>query len=136
MPPERDAADRMSGLMLKALKGLPPREQDVVVRGLLRAALGRSGRVVYVDPSAEPVLSPELSHLSPTMRVGGKISIAEPLVAEMQIAGAGSRMLPVRLSPNLHDRLRRWSIDHGFAMAVVVRGLIERFLEEQRARGS
>jgi predicted DNA-binding protein len=42
-------------------------------------------------------------------------------------------MLPVRLTPESHERLRRWSADHGFAMAVVVRGLIERFLEERAA---
>jgi hypothetical protein len=42
-------------------------------------------------------------------------------------------MLPVRLTPVSHERLRRWWTDHGFAMAVVVRGLIERFLEERAA---
>jgi hypothetical protein len=43
-------------------------------------------------------------------------------------------MFPVRLPPELHERLRRWSTDAGFSMASVVRGLIERFLEEQAAR--
>jgi len=43
-------------------------------------------------------------------------------------------MFPVRLPPELHERLRRWSTDAGFSMAGIVRGLIERFLDEQAAR--
>jgi predicted DNA-binding protein len=40
-------------------------------------------------------------------------------------------MLPVRLPPELHERLRAWSTEQGFSMASVVRGLVERFLDQQ-----
>jgi hypothetical protein len=43
-------------------------------------------------------------------------------------------MLPVRLPPELHARLREWCTDQGFSMASVVRGLVERFLDEQEKR--
>jgi hypothetical protein len=42
--------------------------------------------------------------------------------------------LPVRFPETLYDRLKAWSEEHGFPMAVVVRGLVERFLDEQQRR--
>ena len=59
--------------------------------------------------------------------------VPERQPGEFEKLSSVSRMLPVRLTPASHERLRRWSTDHGFAMAVVVRGLIERFLEERAA---
>jgi hypothetical protein len=55
-------------------------------------------------------------------------------VGSVEAPGAGVAMLPVRLPPELHERLRRWSNEHGFSMAAVVRGLVERFLDEQGQR--
>jgi hypothetical protein len=52
-------------------------------------------------------------------------------VASAEASGPAVAMLPVRLPPELHERLRRWSNEHGFSMAAVVRGLVERFLDEQ-----
>jgi hypothetical protein len=43
-------------------------------------------------------------------------------------------MLPVRLPPELHARLREWCAEHGFSMAGVVRGLVERFLDGQAGK--
>jgi hypothetical protein len=42
-------------------------------------------------------------------------------------------MFPVRLPERDHARLRSWCDEHNFPMAVVVRGLIERFLDRQDA---
>ncbi len=42
--------------------------------------------------------------------------------------------LPVRFPETLYERLKAWSEEHGFPMAVVVRGLVERFLDEQHRR--
>jgi hypothetical protein len=55
-------------------------------------------------------------------------------VGSVEASGSGVAMLPVRLPPELHERLRRWSNEHGFSMAAVVRGLVERFLDEQGQR--
>jgi hypothetical protein len=63
--------------------------------------------------------------------------LSDPAAAQVgtaEASGSGVAMLPVRLPPDLHERLRRWSNEHGFSMAAVVRGLVERFLDEQGQR--
>lgn len=46
-----------------------------------------------------------------------------------------SQMVTIRLPADRHAALRDWCNAHGFSMAAVVRGLVERFLEEQAAPG-
>lgn len=41
------------------------------------------------------------------------------------------RTMPVRFPEPQYQRLKKWSEAHNFPMAVVVRGLVERFLDEQ-----
>lgn len=46
------------------------------------------------------------------------------------------RTMPVRFPEQQYQRLKDWSEQHNFPMAVVVRGVVERFLDEQeRAAG-
>jgi hypothetical protein len=40
-------------------------------------------------------------------------------------------MLPVRLPERDYERLKSWAGRHEFPMAVVIRGLVERFLDAQ-----
>lgn len=49
--------------------------------------------------------------------------------------GSEQVTIPVRRSEAQHQRLKQWAAKHDLPMAVVVRGLIERFLDdwEQRA---
>jgi hypothetical protein len=54
-------------------------------------------------------------------------------VAESLPAGMDSQVVTLRLPATRHAALRAWCADHGFSMAAVVRGLVERFLEEQTA---
>jgi hypothetical protein len=112
----RPRSDRAVRLLLKALDSLPERERSEVLRALLSGV---------VSGSADP----GLRHLS-----------ASFAPFEPQIGTQASRQLEqpllVRLPSSLHTRLRRWATDHGFSMAAVVRGLIERFLDEEAARGS
>jgi hypothetical protein len=42
-----------------------------------------------------------------------------------------SQLVTIRLPAESHSTLRAWCADHNFTMAAVVRGLVERFLEEQ-----
>jgi len=42
-----------------------------------------------------------------------------------------SQLVTIRLPAESHGKLRAWCADHNFTMAAVVRGLVERFLEEQ-----
>jgi hypothetical protein len=41
------------------------------------------------------------------------------------------QVVPIRLPTEQHAALRDWCSEHGFTMATVVRGLVERFLEER-----
>jgi hypothetical protein len=114
--------ERAAKLLLKAVRSLPQREQDQVLVALFRcvpegtefAPPGTFSRRLP-GPSMPPDVV--LSHGTPPIEMTGPVA-----------------MLPVRLPPELHERLRRWSTDAGFSMASVVRGLIERFLDEQAAR--
>ncbi len=45
-------------------------------------------------------------------------------------------MVPVRFPEPLYRRLKEWCAGNGFSMAVVVRGLVERFLEDQDQRAA
>jgi len=45
--------------------------------------------------------------------------------------GEESQLITIRLPADRHTELRTWCAEHGFSMAAVVRGLIERFLDEQ-----
>jgi hypothetical protein len=46
-------------------------------------------------------------------------------------AGEGSQLVTIRLPAERHAQLRSWCAEHSFTMAAVVRGLVERFLEQQ-----
>lgn len=126
--------DRVSKLLLKAVRGLPQREQDQVLAALIRSALPSpvttAGRP---SPVSLPHPRPGSAPLPPEM-----LLLSDPAssaqVGSVEAPGAGVAMLPVRLPPELHERLRRWSNEHGFSMAAVVRGLVERFLDEQGQR--
>ena len=42
------------------------------------------------------------------------------------------RTMPVRFPEQQYERLKAWCEEHNFPMAVVVRGVVERFLDEQQ----
>lgn len=105
-----DPGDRAVRLLLKALRSLSERERDAVLRYLLMR--DRPDRLRSLRPAAI------------------KMRELEPLPLSSQFDPV-SRMLPVRLPAELQDRLRNWSTSHGFSMAAVARGLIERFLDDQ-----
>jgi len=79
-----------------------------------------------------------LSWPPPTMigRIAGApTSEAERLsrLAGTLPAGEDSQLITIRLPAERHSELRAWCGSHGFTMAAVVRGLVERFLEERAA---
>jgi hypothetical protein len=45
--------------------------------------------------------------------------------------GEANQLVTVRLPTEQHERLRTWCAEHNFTMAAVIRGLIERFLDDQ-----
>ncbi|HEY2673704.1 MAG TPA: hypothetical protein VGJ07_25490 [Rugosimonospora sp.] len=48
------------------------------------------------------------------------------------VTGEGSQLVNIRLPSEKHEQLRTWCNEHSFSMAAVIRGLVERFLEEQQ----
>lgn len=61
------------------------------------------------------------------MRAGGQVRLGVDAVPE-----SDAKMLPVRFPAKTHEQLKAWSEQHGFPMAAVVRGLVERFLDSQQ----
>lgn len=112
MPAPETDVKRATRLLLKALSGLSEREREHVLRFLIERAL---------LPAADPVRS---WHQPP-----GSFA-PEPLYLRGPTAAA-QRMLPVRLPERDYERLKSWAGRHEFPMAVVIRGLVERFLDAQ-----
>ncbi|HEY5197346.1 MAG TPA: hypothetical protein VIJ51_10015 [Solirubrobacteraceae bacterium] len=112
-PPAAEA--NVARLLLKAVETLEPEERAAVLESLVGLALAPT------DPAGfAPILGPaQARQVAFTARMGG----APP--------AAGQRMFPVRLPERDHGRLKAWCDGHNFSMAVVVRGLIERFLDQQ-----
>jgi hypothetical protein len=107
-----DRDERAARLLLRALDSLAERDRALVLRTLLR----------------RHVLSPGLGGSSgggEPLGPGAEVTLGAPDVRQME------QPLLVRLPSDLHRRLRGWSGSHGFSMAGVVRGLVERFLDEQ-----
>ena len=122
--PRRDASseETPAELLMRAVGGLSPAERDRVVVWIL-------DRV-------------------PAIQTAGMVSeLRQLVVGQFPEAGFGERptalsarhlslrgghqAIPVRLPSAQHALLRQWCQDHGFAMATVIRGLLDRFLEDQ-----
>jgi hypothetical protein len=46
-------------------------------------------------------------------------------------SGEETQLVGIRLPADRHAQLREWCTGHGFTMAAVVRGLVDRFLDQQ-----
>jgi hypothetical protein len=119
MPSKEDERDRAARLLLKALESLSQRDRDLVLRNLLT---GRLDPIRSREPSKLRTTSEAFPFSFSHARVGVEMTrqVEQPLL--------------VRLPADLHARFRRWATSHGFSMASVVRGLLERFLDEQEGR--
>lgn len=117
-------SERVGELLLKAIDGLEDPERDELLRQLL------SGLVHQQHQQGNlPTLS-----LGRRARAAAYGRFVEQLSAEKDEGGAW-KVVPIRLNGDLYDRLRAWCQEHDFPMAVVVRGLVERFLDGQ-AKGA
>jgi hypothetical protein len=106
-----DAAE----LLLKALDSLTADERRRVLAALVESAIAPAAATA-ARAGMPPALSPE-GWFSPGLK-----------------SSAPSSVLPVRLPADQLERLRSWCTDHGFSMAVVIRGLVDRFLDDQARR--
>jgi hypothetical protein len=122
-------SDRVTELLLKAVRLLSQQEQDEVLTGLLAGI-------------AQSHTEHPLAHLSWAVPpASSRVEIVERLTHGERSGtpgGASSdlKVLPVRLPGSDYDRLREWSRAHGFSMAVIIRTLVERFIEDQERRAA
>jgi len=155
------SSDRLVELLLKGVRALPDAERDEVLAALLSGAVGggpgHGGAEVGGELSGDVGTSvrPEAQLLRARVISGGWIRPAERPATSSGLAGllgagpgagastgaaggtgadADLRVLPVRLPAVDHDRLRAFSREHGFSMAVIIRTLVERFLDGQARR--
>ena len=115
----------LSKLMVKAVRSLPPEEQDALLEAMLEP------RLVGWPGSAERGLPPD-----PVRRAyGPDLTYGFTLPPLGPETGGPWQSVPVRLSTDQHERLKQWCQANGFTMAVVLRGLVARFLDDQAGRG-
>jgi hypothetical protein len=114
-------------LLLKAIRNLPEREQDTILGYLLERSVLPGGEAF--DPRGLP---------HPTVPAMAAAQTAPPPALVYSGTGeAGTlRTMPIRFPEPLYQRLKEWCSEHNFPMAVVVRGLVERFLDEQQQRAA
>ena len=123
-------------LLLKAVRSLPQDEQDTVLTELLGAKVvgGRpvqpSGQVPRSDPGWASLTGAEAAPSPPPSEAEERLSPFSPQLR----AGGPWQTVPTRLSVEQYERLKQWCRANDFTMAVVLRGLVERFLDDQARR--
>ena len=120
----------LSRLMLKAIRSLAPEEQDALLEAMLDPRLAPWPGPGPGMPAAElrggPVAGQRILGQEPRVEL-----TLPPLGPE---TGGPWQSVPVRLSTDQHERLKQWCQANGFTMAVVLRGLVARFLDDQASR--
>jgi hypothetical protein len=119
---EPGPADRLAALLETA----PPEVRREITAWLLRmrqpAALG----IPWLPPPRNlPV------HATSSHEPGARLASLLHGIAGNLPPTVDSQVVTIRLPTTRHAALRDWCTEHGFSMAAVVRGLVERFLEEQ-----
>ena len=101
-------------LLAKALQSLTLEEQGVVLKGLLAPTLAlgslRGTRVYRVGLGERPPAT-LVGEMDPFDKLGDRVGLL------------------IRLPAPTHRALKQWSDDNGHSMNVIVRGLVEQFLE-------
>jgi hypothetical protein len=112
--------------LVELLETLPPATRQEITVWLLGRSTPIGRAAMLNDPELRGhalIGSPEIRPLATQGALGGSLP-----------AGEESQLVTFRLPAERHTELRAWCAEHGFTMAAVVRGLIERFLEEQQQR--
>jgi len=123
--PERGENDESSpaDLLAELLESAPPGARREITAWLLRTQRSPS-------PVGVPWLAPQVGFPSHG-QVSADVEDRVRRLAGSLPSTADSQMVTIRLPATRHAALRDWCNEHGFSMAAVVRGLVERFLEEQ-----
>jgi hypothetical protein len=122
-------------LLFKAVQSLPEDEQQAIFAYFFERGIG--GRQ---PPFFEQSIHQGAQHPGSAGVAGARateirrLSVVNMLTAKS--AGPNHQVIPVRLSEDAHRRLKEWCAEHNFPMAVVVRGLIDRFLDSWQERAA
>jgi hypothetical protein len=121
--PSKTPSD-ITHLLFKAVKGLPEEEQRAVFAYFFERGIGNA------PPPAFAPFVREGAQLREMVERGAwpEPSSLATLFTTKEPMGTDRIMIPVRLSQAQHRRLKQWCAEHNFPMAVVVRGLVDRFL--------
>jgi hypothetical protein len=123
-------SEELTPLLLKALRSLSAEERERVMAELLAARLGAP----EIQPTGIGALGAEVLPLPEGAAAPHPLAKGEHLSALRQSlameAGGPWQTVPVRLPVELHDRLKQWCHTNDFTMAVVLRGLVARFLDQ------
>jgi hypothetical protein len=136
-------SDHVGELLLKAMEGLSRAEQAELLGGLLgggRRWDPQNPRAVGAGALARHAVLPD----AVTFPLNADLNLwAAPMLEDLRavqaaaVPSSGSesslKVLPIRLPASDYERLRAWSRSHDFSMAVIVRTLVERFLERQES---
>ena len=117
-------SDRLRELLIKSVRLLPQEEQDEVL-GELLAAGGPPWASAGPHLVTREVVAMQREVLPRHSDRADMVERVSAMVGE----GGDLKMLPVRLPEADYERLRAWSKEHGFSMAVIIRTLVERFLD-------
>jgi hypothetical protein len=126
-------SDRLRELLLRAVRTLEPEEQEEVLADLLVAGTATSLAGPPQAPPERPVSLPPYVSITGLRRRFGAVARTEDFLTTLAVTSGDVKVLPVRLPEADYERLRTWSKEHGFSMAVIIRTLVERFLDEQGA---
>jgi hypothetical protein len=124
-----ELSSELSRLMVKAIRSLPAEEQDKLLEAMLEPRLAP-----YPDPGA-PLGTwdlPRGTPVHPVYEQPPRYGVSLPPLGPE--TGGPWQSVPVRLSTDQHERLKQWCQANGFTMAVVLRGLVARFLDDQAVR--
>jgi hypothetical protein len=110
--PRKEPAKRL----VELLETLPAEERAEITAWLLgqRHTGLLMGRAAWSGAGAAAVAREQMQRLTGALPVG-----------------EDSQLVTIRLPAERHAQLRAWCAEHEFTMAAVVRGLVERFLEQQ-----
>jgi hypothetical protein len=108
--------------LIALLETLPAEERREITAWLLERTGGDSTSRTWVE------MSPAAPRSVPPRSVQRLTSVLA--------SGEDTQLITIRLPTERHVELREWCTAHGFTMAAVVRGLVDRFIEEQHQAGT
>ena len=116
-------------LLFKAVKALPEDEQQAIFAYFFERGVG-----ARQPPFFEQFVQAGEAFAGMGDLQARRLSVVNMLTAKP--TGPNHQVIPVRLSEDSHRRLKEWCAEHNFPMAVVVRGLIDRFLDSWQERAA